>query len=179
MIALLLALGCTTALPPVTLDPPADPDAAVLAAVVEAWNAAQLPAMDLDDVFVTDAPPDVFRSRCRACGPSTYDPNCRITWGRNAQTGEPHVLRANACTVTDDRCEGPFCGLFTDRATLLVVWAGHPQREALIVHEAIHVAGSRSGLGSDAFHRDPRRWCDYSQGGCRPGSVEATARGIR
>lgn len=170
----LLLASCETSLPAVTHDPLTAQDQITIDAVQDAWNLeGRLPVLNsFDRVLVTDAAtPEIFHNLCRVCGPSATDPDCTITWG-----SPPTVLRANACTTSDNRCEGPFCGLFTDSVTLLVIFPAHPRRTVLVIHEAVHVAGGRAGIGMDPFHLDPLRWCDYSQGGCSGSSVEYRTR---
>lgn len=173
-----LLVGCGRALPQVTLEPPAQDDRAAIRAVLETWNARDdLPEITseraeemLRTTLVTDASVETFHSRCRVCAPSRVDPDCDITWGTaNVR------LRAAACSVSDNRCSGPFCGLFTEPARLIVIAPGYDAatRRRLIIHEAVHWAGMFAGSHMDGGHSDLRRWCD---GTCGPGNVEGDAR---
>lgn len=178
LLPLLILMGCARALPPVTHEPPAQDDRAAIRAVLETWNARDdLPEITaeraeemLRTTLVTDASVDTFHSQCRVCAPTAVDPDCRITWG-----SPPVTLRAAACSASDNRCSGPFCGLFTEPARLIVIAPGYDAatRRRLIIHEAVHWAGMFAGSHMDDRHSDPARWC---AGTCEPGNVEGDAR---
>lgn len=156
MIALLLVLGCATSLPAVTLVPPAQADRAAIAATITAWNARQdLPDVDGDEAIAV----------LRVTDPPATGDYLQLCVG------------GGACSAIDDGCAGPFCGLFTEHTRLIVIRPGWSpaQRLTLVVHETIHHLGDLAGVGNDGQHVHPERWCDYSQGGCRGGSVEHAA----
>lgn len=167
-------VGCARPLPPVTAEVPTLDDHAAIAATIATWNGRRdLSDVDAAEAFdrirITDPPDaDAFRSHCGGvCAPSDVAPNCTSRWGR-----------ASACGPIHDPCFGPFCGLFFDTVRLVVIAPGRSAavRPGLIVHEVVHHLSELAGMDSDRNHVDPRRWCDYSAGGCAGDNVEHVAR---
>lgn len=93
--------------------------------------------------------------------------------------------------VRDESQPGQYCGGAAGCATFVypratdrgvpVVNVAHGLtggvRESVIVHETLHHACVLAGWGhDDRFHVDRRVWCDYSNGGCAPGSIEYAGR---
>lgn len=131
---------------------------------------------------------------CGAGQPGATDADAALVartiaaWNARADLG--HVP-ATAMIVRDERTPGQYCGGAAGCATfhypvpmgrgVPVISVAHGLhggvRESVIVHETLHHCFVLAGMGhDDRFHRDRRVWCDYSQGGCRPGSVEYSAR---
>lgn len=184
---LLLLCACGNTLPRVTVEPPSSDDARLLYLTKLAWNSRNdLPHGEMPDVLVTDSESlATFHDLCRVCAGSNVEPNCSILWGTN-QT----PLRAGACSATHNRVYGPL-GIFTPSNywRLIVLAPVRPpaqgedaqtyhrrmdqQREALVVHEAVHWMASSALHTLDPSHSNPKLWC---QGTCAPGNVEGDAR---
>lgn len=157
----LLLAGCTQALPQVTPRPPSDADRDAIMLTAETWNRHQgLPSVILDDVR-----------------------EILVTYATSAaETDQLCSAPAYGCAIDYDTTTGLFAQFYTP--TPLIVIAPMPAemhswidwRESLIVHEAVHHIGAMAGVGGDALHQDPARWC---RGTCAPGNgVEGDAREV-